>query len=107
MLSCACVNKINIFHVQVGSNVFDLNLHLPYIDGMMKFVRLHIHRFCKRRYLPRILRGQNAEYGNGAPKLILKCLNKAHLGAPKILKFLCLCSGTHSVVAYLTILVRF
>ena len=35
------------------------------------------------------------------PKIILKCLRSA----PQILKFLCLCSGTHSVVAHLAILV--
>ena len=48
--------------------------------------------------------GQNAVYGNGAHKIILRRLRK---GTPQILKFLCLCSGTNSVLAHLAIFVRF
>ena len=36
-----------------------------------------------------------------------KMPKKAHLGASQILKFLCLCSSTHSVGAHLTIFMRF
>ena len=37
----------------------------------------------------------------------MQSMAAAHLGAPKILKFLCLCSGTHRVMAHLMILYGF